>query len=161
MIEERIAALEADRDIRDLKSRYLRACDMKDHQTVRACFTEDARIRFEGFPDFDNPDDFVAIYRQFGCQPGVFDMHHGANGTIRLTAPDRAEGVWSLYFHNINLAAQTLTQLGVRYEDVYVCRDGRWLIAESASFRQSVLVQSVDGEGRTTITEMAGADFSL
>ena len=161
MIEERIAALEADRDIRDLKSRYLRACDMKDHQTVRDCFTEDARIRFEGFPDFDNPDDFVAIYRQFGCQPGIFDMHHGANGTIRLTAPDRAEGVWSLYFHNINLAAQTLTQLGVRYEDVYVRRDGRWLIAESASFRQSVLVQSVDGEGRTTIAEMTGADFSL
>lgn len=161
MIEERIAALEADRDIRDLKSRYLRACDMKDHQTVRDCFTEHARIRFEGFPDFDNPDDFVAIYRQFGCQPGIFDMHHGANGTIRLTAPDRAEGVWSLYFHNINLAAQTLTQLGVRYEDVYVRRDGRWLIAESASFRQSVLVQSVDGEGRTTIAEMTGADFSL
>ena len=161
MIEERIAALEADRDIRDLKSRYLRACDMKDHQTVRDCFTEDARIRFEGFPDFDNPDDFVAIYRQFGCQPGVFDMHHGANGTIRLTAPDRAEGVWSLYFHNINLAAQTLTQLGVRYEDTYVRSDGRWLIAESASFRQSVLVQSVDGEGRTTIAEMTGADFSL
>ena len=161
MIEERIAALEADRDIRDLKSRYLRACDMKDHQTVRDCFTEDARIRFEGFPDFDNPDDFVAIYRQFGCQPGIFDMHHGANGAIRLTGPDRAEGVWSLYFHNINLAAQTLTQLGVRYEDTYVRSDGRWLIAESASFRQSVLVQSVDGEGRTTITEMTGADFSL
>lgn len=156
MIEERLAALEADRDIRDLKSRYLRACDAKDHATVRDCLTADAKINFEGFPPFDNREDFVTIYREFGCQPAVVDMHHGVNGSIRLTGPDRAEGSWSLYYHNINLAERSMTQLGIIYEDVYIRRDGRWWIAETTSIRQSVLTQSVDAAGQITVTGMSG-----
>ena len=33
-----------------------------------------------------------------------------------------AKGWWPLYFHNVNLADRTLTQLGVEYEDRYVLR---------------------------------------
>ena len=66
--------LEDDRAIRDLKARYLRACDSQDPDAVADCLLPDVRVRFEGFPPFDNRSDFVAIYRQFGCAPGIFSI---------------------------------------------------------------------------------------
>ncbi|MCB2060064.1 MAG: nuclear transport factor 2 family protein [Novosphingobium sp.] len=153
-VEERLQRLEDDRAIRDLKARYLRACDTKDVEGVNACLVEDAVIRFEGFPDFDNREDFVAVYEQFGCAPGVFDIHHAANGVIAFDNAERASGQWSLTFHNINLANRTLTQFGIEYEDSYVKRDGRWLIAASRSVRKSVLVQAVDADGNARVSEM-------
>ena len=157
-IEERLQRLEDDRAIRDLKARYLRACDTKDPDTVRDCLLPDgAVIAFDGFPPFDNRDAFVAVYAEMGCAPGIFDVHHGANGVIAFASAERATGQWSLLFHNINLAARTLTQMGVEYEDVYLKRDGRWWIAETRSRRLSCLVHSVDGGGRPTVAVMGDA----
>ena len=159
-VEERLQRLEDDRAIRDLKSRYLRACDMKDVDTVRGCFVEDARICFEGFPDFDNREDFLAVYREYGCAPGVFDIHHAANGVIDIQSANRARGQWSLTFHNVNLASRSLTQFGIEYEDLYIKQEESWLIAESRSRRKSALVQTVDADGNArvvTMGEMHGA----
>ena len=154
-LEQRLQRLEDDRAIRDLKARYLRACDAKDPETVRDCLLpEGAVIAYDGFPAFDGRDAFVAVYAQMGCAAGVFDIHHGANGIVEFDGPDRARGQWSLLFHNINLAARTLTQLGVEYEDVYVRQDGRWWIAETRSRRQSCLIHTVDADGRPTVTVM-------
>lgn len=160
-LEERLRRLEDDRAIRDLKARYLRACDMKDADTVRDCLLPHALIRYQGFPEFDNRDDFVAIYRQFGCVPGVFDIHHAANGVIDLAGSDRATGQWSLTFHTINLAQQTITQFGIEYADVYLHRDGRWWIAETASHRKSLLVQSVDDDGRLRVQALGESDAAF
>lgn len=154
-LEQRLARLEDDRAIRDLKARYLRACDAKDPETVRDCLLpEGAVIAFDGFPAFDGRDGFVAVYAEMGCAPGVFDIHHGANGVITFDGADRARGQWSLLFHNINLATRTLTQMGVEYEDVYVRQGGRWWIAETRSRRQSCLIHAVDDEGRPTVAVM-------
>lgn len=144
-IEERLQKLEDDRAVRDLKARYLRACDTKDPETVRDCLAAGgAVIAYDGFPAFDNRDDFVAIYAQMGCAPGIFDIHHGANGIVSFESQTRATGKWSLYFHNINLEARTLTQMGVEYDDVYVKADGRWWIAETRTRRTSCLIHSVE-----------------
>lgn len=154
-IEERLQRLEDDREIRDLKARYLRACDSKDPETVRDCLLPDgAVIAYDGFPAFDNRDDFVAIYAQMGCAPGIYDIHHGANGVIAFESANRATGQWSLFFHNINLAARTLTQMGVEYDDVYVQQDGRWWIAETRSRRLSCLVHTVDDAGQSNVVVM-------
>lgn len=154
-IEERLQRLEDDRAIRDLKARYLRACDTKDPETVRDCLRPDgAVIAYDGFPAFDNRDDFVAIYAQMGCAPGIFDIHHGANGIITFDSDGRAHGQWSLFFHNINLAARTLMQMGVEYDDVYVKQDGRWWIAETRTRRLSCLLHSVDAAGQVTVAVM-------
>jgi hypothetical protein len=153
-VEERLQRLEDDRAIRDLKARYLRACDNQDPSTLADCLLPEVKVRFEGFPDFDNRDDFVSVYRQLGCAPGVFDIHHAANGIIAFETPDRASGQWALTFHNINLTLRTLTQFGIEYEDAYVKRGGRWWIAETASRRKSALVQTVDEEGNARITAM-------
>ncbi|TCJ37021.1 nuclear transport factor 2 family protein [Parafrankia sp. BMG5.11] len=153
-VEERLQRLEDDRAIRDLKARYLRACDSKDPESVRDTLLPDAVIEFEGFPRFDNRDDFVAIYRQFGCAPGIYDIHHAANGVIAFDGPDAATGQWALTFHNVNLTERTLTQFGVEYEDVYVRKDGRWWIAVTRSRKKSVVIQSVDADGSTRVVAM-------
>lgn len=156
-LEERLQRLEDDRAIRDLKARYLRACDHQDPDTVADCLLPDAKIDFEGFPPFDNRDAFVAIYRQFGCVPGVHDIHHAANGIIAFESDSRATGQWSLLFHNVNLAQRTLIQFGVEYDDAYVKQDGRWWIAESRSRRKSCVIEKVDEEGRATVVAMGEA----
>lgn len=153
-LEERVQRLEDDRAIRDLKARYLRACDGKDPETIRDTMLPDAKVRYEGFPPFDNRDDFVAVYEQFGCQPGIYDIHHMANGVVTFDGPDRARGAFSLYFHNINLTSRTLTQFGVEYDDIYVRKDGRWWIAETVSRRPSCLIHSVDAEGGVKVVSM-------
>jgi SnoaL-like domain len=161
-IEERLQRLEDDRAIRDLKARYLRACDSKDPEGVRDTLLPDgAVIAYEGFPAFDNRDDFVAIYAQMGCAPGIFDIHHGANGIVSFDSAERATGQWSLYFHNINLAAKSLTQMGVEYDDIYVKQDGRWWIAETRTKRLSCLIHSVDEAGQATVAVMGDPPASF
>jgi len=147
-LEERLRRLEDDRAIRDLKARYLRACDTKDPEGLRdSLLPEGAVITFEGFPPLSNRDDFVALYAEMGCAPGIFDIHHGASGIISFESEQRATGKWSLYFHNINLAARSLTQIGAEYQDLYVKQDGRWWIAETRTTRNSCLIQMVDDAG--------------
>lgn len=160
-LEERLQRLEDDRAIRDLKARYLRACDSQDPDTVADCLLPDVKVRFEGFPPFDSRDDFVSVYRQFGCAPGVHDIHHAANGVIGFDSADRAFGQWALTFHNINLAQRALTQFGVEYDDVYVKQGGRWWIAETASRKKSVLVQIVDEDGQARVTAMGQSDAAF
>ncbi|MBC7520507.1 MAG: nuclear transport factor 2 family protein [Sandarakinorhabdus sp.] len=151
----RIQRLEDDRAIRDLKARYLRACDLKDPEGVRDTLAPvGAVIAYEGFPPFDSRDSFVAIYAAMGCQPTIFDIHHGANGIIAFDGPDRASGKWSLHFHNINLEHRTLTQMGIEYDDVYVRADGRWWIAETRTRRTSSLVEMVDSGGQMRVVSM-------
>jgi hypothetical protein len=151
-VEERLQRLEDDRAIRDLKARYLRACDLQQPEVVRDCLTpEGAVIAYECFPRFETRDAFVAIYAQMGCVPGIFDIHHGANGIISFESETCATGKWSLFFHNINLAAQTLTQMGVEYDDIYVKANGRWWIAETHSRRNSCLIHSMGEDGNMKI----------
>ena len=160
-LENRIQALEDDRAVRDLKARYLRAADGKDIETMRGCFTEQALIEFDGFPRFESREPFIEIYQQIACVPGIFDIHHGANGVVCFENENRATGQWSLLFHNINLQARTLTQMGVEYDYVFH-KDGagKWWISETRSRRTSALVHRVDDSGKPLVTvmgEMRGA----
>ena len=45
-LEKRLEALEAENAIRKLKYTYLNACDLKDVETIKACFTEDAELDY-------------------------------------------------------------------------------------------------------------------
>jgi len=145
----RLGELEAREDIRELKARYLRACDLKDVEGLRDTLLPDgAVIAYEGFPPFDGRDAFVAIFEQMGCQPGVYDIHHATNAVITLLGPDEATAKWSLNFQSIMLAMKSITQMGVEYEDRYVRLEGRWYIAETRTHRTSCLIQTLDDDGR-------------
>lgn len=141
-IEQRLAILEDVRAIETLKWRYLRACDRKQPELVRACFIADAVIDFEGFPLFTNADSFVDIYRRYGCVPNIVDMHHGQNPIVEVDG-DRATGWFDLFFFQIDTLAKRHTQLAVSYDDEFVRHDGQWLIARTVSRRMSVVIGDV------------------
>jgi len=154
----RVQALEDIAAIKALKYRYLRGCDRKEPETVRDCLDPaGCLIDYEGFPRFENRDDFVAIFQAMGCRPDVFDMHHGQNPQITLTGADRAEGVWDLYFHTIDGAARTVLQMACAYADHYTRHDGRWWITRTATTRTSFLMSQVDGAGAPRVLVMGAA----
>lgn len=144
----RLSALEDKEAIRLLKARYLRACDLKDVETVRECFDPDAvRIAYQGFPVFTRRDDFVEMFRQMGCQPGVHDIHHATNWDIELTGTGEAKGLWSLNFRTILVGPRQVTRLAVEYEDIYRRKDGRWYIADTVSTITSMITEEIDENG--------------
>lgn len=157
-VEERLAALEDINAIQALKWRYLRACDRKAVEEVRACFTPDAVIDYEGFPLFEDRDTFVALYEKFGCLPNVVDMHHGQNPIIEITGPDSARGWFDCFFFQIDTKTRRLTQLSVSYDDVYVRRDGHWLIARTISRRISMLVENMTDDGQRQVAIAGRSD---
>lgn len=146
-LERRVRKIEDIAAITELKLVYLRGCDRKQPEVLRECFTPDAVIDFEGFPVFNERDSFIQLYTQFGCVPNVLDMHHMQNPIIKLTGDDSAEGLFDLYFFQIDTKARTLIQLASAYEDSFVRRDGRWLMSRSKSRRLSFLMDEVDEAG--------------
>jgi len=148
----RLQALEDKEAIRLLKSRYLRACDLKRPDQVRDCFApHGVHIAYQGFPLFTDRDAFVAAYEEMGCQPGVYDIHHATNWEIELTGADRATGLWSLNFRTILALPRQITRLAVEYEDVYRRSEGRWWIEKSVSRVTSVLTEQINEDGSLTV----------
>lgn len=143
----RLDQLESKEAIRELKSRYLRGCDTKQVEDIRATMLPNVEIDYEGFPPFSDREAFLAIYQQMACQPGVYDIHHATNSVITFQGPDEAIGHWSLNFRSVIVSMDLITQLGVEYEDRYVRVDGEWKIAATQSRRTSCLMQKVDEQG--------------
>jgi hypothetical protein len=155
-IVARLAALEDKEAIRALKARYLRACDLKQPEVVRDCFAPgEIRIAYQNFPEFTDRDAFVDIYREMGCRPGVYDMHHATNWEIELLGPDRASGRWSLNFRTILAGPRQIVRLVVEYDDVYERRDGRWWIVQTVSRITSMLMEQVGEDGNVTVGVLA------
>lgn len=155
-IATRLAALEDKEAIRALKARYLRACDLKQPDVVRDCFAAGTiRIAYENFPEFTDRDAFVDVYRQMGCQPGVYDIHHATNWEIDLASNERATGKWSLNFRTILTVPRQVVRLAVEYEDVYEKRDGRWVIVETVSQVTSMLTEQIGEDGSVKVVALA------
>ena len=147
-LAERIQRLEDVEAIRRLKAHYLRACDLKQVEEVRASFLPGpVRIAYQGFDTFEHRDDFVAAYSEMACQGGVYDIHHAHNGEIEITGPDTATGLWSLDFRTIQLVSSSVTRLAVEYRDLYRRRDGRWWIEETESRITSFLTEEIAEDG--------------
>ncbi|MBU6392973.1 MAG: nuclear transport factor 2 family protein [Sphingomonadales bacterium] len=147
-VAARLAALEDKEAIRALKATYLRACDLKQPEVVRECFAPGViRIAYQNFPVFTDRDAFVAVFRDMGCQPGVFDIHHATNWDIVLTGEDTATGKWSLNFRTILAGPRQVVRLAVEYEDIYRKQDGRWWIVDTVSIITSMLTEEIADDG--------------
>ncbi len=147
-LEERMARLEAMEDIRQLKHRYLAACDGKDPQAMRACFADGpVHIDYGPVGVFDHADAVVQVFKDLGCHPHILEMHHGCNDSIELIDADHAKAHWALFYQQINTQTQTLTQLGSTYEDEYVRTPEGWKISRTVSVPRSVLVLNLADEG--------------
>jgi|GEM_PF-187846 len=157
-LASRLAALEDVSAIQALKWRYLRACDRKQPEVVADCFTADAVIDYEGFPLFTSGEAFAQAFARLGCQPHIIDMHHGQNPIVELVAPDRALGWFDCFFFQIDTDSARLTQLAVSYDDTFVRRDDRWLIARTVSRRISMLVQEIGEDAVARVRVAARSD---
>jgi hypothetical protein len=157
-LEQQVRALEDIGAIKELKYRYLRACDRKEPDVVRDCLDpEGAVIAYEGFPRFSDRESFVQVYREMACKPTIIDMHHGHNPEILLTGADSAVGTWDLYFNSIDTEAKTVLQMACVYSDHYTRRQGRWWITETATRRTSFLMQQLQADGTLKVVVMGEA----
>ena len=151
-LARRVQELEDIGAIKDLKSRYWRACDLKQPAVVRDCFDPaGAVIDYEGFPAFDNRDAFTKTYETMACRPGLFDLHHGCNPEIELTGPDTAKAKWSLAFYTVDVATRTAINMGVEYNDEYIKKAGRWLIKKTVARRVSFTMEKYAADGTPTV----------
>lgn len=131
----RLARLEERERIRELKHRYLRACDAKDATAMRACFVDGpADLDYGPLGSFTRADDLVAVFESIALERvedgyRVLDMHHTVHDRIDLDGPEEARGTWTLRFRQLDRAQWTETLAAIEYDDRYVRRDGSWRIA--------------------------------
>ncbi|MBV0934706.1 nuclear transport factor 2 family protein [Marinobacterium weihaiense] len=149
--ERRLARLEALEAIRQLKHRYLNACDTKDVVRIRDCFAPGAiSIDYGPIGTFDNRDRFIDLYRQLACHERVKDLHHAGNPEIELTDDHNATARWALFYFNLDADTGATLQLSGQYHDCYRCIEGEWKIVATRFERLMELAQSTvqDAAGR-------------
>jgi hypothetical protein len=146
-LEQRLKALEDINAIKELKARYLRACDRKQPEVMRECFIDKgAVIEADNFPSFNDREGWVQVFTELAVNnPAIMDMHHGQNPQISLTGPDSATGVWDLNFCQVNMKERTVVSMAGEYRDEYLRRNGRWVIS-AQRFRQTSFQMRVVSE---------------
>ncbi|MDP9530172.1 nuclear transport factor 2 family protein [Pseudomonas protegens] len=143
-LEQRIARLEALEAIRQLKHRYLNACDLKQVEVIRDCFAEgQILIDYGPLGRFADRDSFLALYQELACQPRVIDIHHGANPELELLDADQARGRWALYYFNLDGESGATRQLGGIYQDRYQRIAGQWKLVECCFSAHSMVAGQV------------------
>jgi len=146
-IEKRLARLEAESDIRRLKARYLNACDAKDVEAIRACFTEDAVIEYPPLGTFDL-DGLIGIFTQMAASTPIVDVHHGHNGEIEIDG-DEASGRWNLGFATYDPRTKGFRMLASFYEDRYRKTDQGWRICFTRSTPRTIVDGTASEDGLT------------
>lgn len=133
--------------IRELKYRYLNACDEKLPDQVSACFAAGPIVIDYGhIGRFSTREDFVQVFVELGCHPHIVDMHHAQNPIVEMTGADRARGKIGLRFQSINCQAKTSVQIGGTYRDEYCRIEGEWLITRSQFTVTSVAMRDFSGD---------------
>ena len=141
-LAQRLERLEAADAIRALKLRYLRACDDKNPEAMRACFVADgAHIHYDRIGSFAGRDALVQCFTELACRPTLREMHFAGPGEVRVLDDGTARGRWDLAYLALDDASGARTFLAGRYADEYVCIDGTWLI-RSTVFSTGVCIQN-------------------
>jgi uncharacterized protein (TIGR02246 family) len=120
--------------IKQLKARYFRCMDTKDWEGFAEVFTPEAELDVTEDAGADagrvkGREQIVAgIQQVIGAARTV---HHGHMPEIKLTGPDRAEGIWAMYDY-VEFASEP-QPVGIRgyghYHETYEKSDGQWRIA--------------------------------
>jgi len=147
-IDARLTRLEAIEAVKQLKARYLNACDKKDIERMRSCFAEgEVHIDYGAVGSFTHRDGLIGIFEKMGGGENIIDLHHGQNAEIEVQDATHASADWGLFFYQIDTKTQQLSQLGGHYQDEYVKVEGQWRIS-STTFRvhSSYVAKLSDGE---------------
>ncbi|MDX2274601.1 MAG: nuclear transport factor 2 family protein [Hyphomonadaceae bacterium] len=141
-LEERIARLEAEADIRRLKARYLNACDKKDAKGMSGCFTPDAVIEFPLVNVKAGPKELEETFTELAVKTPIVDQHQGHNAEITVIDENNAKGVWHLAYTLYDPRSGIFRLLSAFYEDHYVRTPQGWLMSYSRNDARAV----VDGK---------------
>lgn len=161
-LQQRLYRLEAIEAIKQLKARYLTACDRKQADVLRDCFPDrPVVIDYGPVGSFDHRDGLVGIFQKIACNDHVFDIHLGANPQIQLVDATHAHGVWGLYFFQIDAATNKMMQLAGYYDDRYELIDGAWKIVETRFQHYSVQLMTLEeGLHKVQFAGRSLADFN-
>ena len=135
-IEQKLQELEDRIAIRELIDQYTYCADTRDAQGQMSLFTADTN--FEVFMDSKSSTPTQVINNRQDLFP-VFDnlntylatMHFNGQSTVNLNG-DKASGITycRAYHLNVQDGVQRLMIAGIRYYDIMVKQDGKWLFAE-------------------------------
>lgn len=136
-LEQRLRALEAERDIRALISRYGQCLDARDHRGLAALFARDGRWSGR-MGDAQGPQAIEAmLIEAFGPTPDDFrntrNFHLMGNTVVEVSG-DTAVARSRLVYFARDAAARPAPMLAGRYHDELVREDGQWRF----SFRQVI-----------------------
>ena len=136
-LEKRLEVLEAENAIRKLKYTYLNACDRKDVETIRACFTEDAELDYPPIGKF-GLDGLIDIFTQMAATTPITDVHQAHNGEINIDG-DTATGFWNLGFATYDPRDKSFRLLSSFYHDRYRKTESGWKICYSRSEPRAIV----------------------
>lgn len=150
-LEARLARLEAQSEINSLKSRYLNACDAKDPDRIRACFTDDAKLDYGPLGKF-GVDGLIAVFTQIAMNSPIVDMHHGHNGEIEFVDNDHARGTWSLAFMTYDPRNKIMRSNTGFYSDEYRRTADGWRVCAS-TFKPRVIFTETLSNVEAVVTQ--------
>jgi len=146
-LEIRIQKLESESEIRKLKARYLNACDTKNVELMRDCFTSDAEIQFPPLGNFDL-EGLIKIFQEVAATTPISDIHHGHNGEIEIQG-STANGRWNLGFATYDPRTKNFRMMSSIYEDRYRKTDNGWRICFTKSTPRTIIDGILKDEGLT------------
>ncbi len=156
-LERRIAILEDIEAIKQLKLRYLYACDMRDSAGVLECFTKTDCLIDAGFIGrFEQAKDFVAVFESMTQSPSHLDQHYGIGPEISITDETHARGRWRIHFQLFDSEKGVAQFMGGYYEDKYRKENGEWKILESVYTISTNLMMKKDSAGLLEAVELGG-----
>ncbi|UVE17444.1 nuclear transport factor 2 family protein [Pseudomonas sp. LS44] len=124
--------LEAIELIKQLKARYFRAIDTCNIELLQGMLTEDITLSFKS-PAYEfhvnGLGDALNFYRTSFTKTRLA-THNGHTPEIEVDG-DQAKALWYLSYVFINLEENTHMHGSAIYQDRYVKREGRWMIAET------------------------------
>lgn len=127
---DKIEALIAIEDIKRLKARYFRLVDTKQWAELRTLFTDDAKLSFPENAIVDMmPDEWVGLLDAH--LNSCVSIHHGHTPEIKVTAPDRASGIWAMedelfFTPGTGFGDANHIRGAGHYHETYVKQDGQW-----------------------------------
>ncbi|MDA7575994.1 nuclear transport factor 2 family protein [Gammaproteobacteria bacterium] len=147
-ISARIEVIHAVNDIKNLKFKYLNACDLKKPNDILECFdSRKVYIDFEDFGIFSSAQGMVEKYKLYSCHPHLIEQHSGKNQIIKLLSNNEASGFWSLSYSLIDTLKNFTLNITGTYEDLYVLDDNKnWLIKKTIFKKRSSLYKSLSTE---------------
>jgi 3-phenylpropionate/cinnamic acid dioxygenase small subunit len=127
-IEQRLRALEDEREIRELIMRYAQCLDLRDHGGYAALFARDGRWSGR-MGDATGPESIEAMLIEgLGSAPENFrntmNFHLISNLLIKIDGDTAKAESRLVYF--VRNEKKPVPMLAGRYEDDFVREDGRW-----------------------------------